>query len=60
MNRFYTIRKKKKTQEEQSELCILFYCLLLNTDTEMYIQSFVGIQSKSNAMYYAPAGNSVF
>lgn len=46
--------------EEQFELCILFYFLLLNPDIEMYIQGLLGIQSKSNVTYCAPAGNSVF
>lgn len=58
MNRFYTLKKKKL--KKQSELRILFYFLPLNTDIEMYIQSFIGTQSKNNGMYYVPGGNSVF
>lgn len=49
MNVFYTFFLKKKKLQEQSELCILFYFLVLNTDIEMYIQGLLGIQCKSNA-----------
>lgn len=57
MNVFYIYIFKKF--KEQPELCLVFYYLQLNTDTEMYIQGLLGIQSKSNVMDYAPAGNSV-